>query len=152
MASGQDWDSSGSSHPFNVQVSGESTDGQEDEALGVEDGGFGLCPATDQHGRELIREGRIADQKGLWVILRSQHTRCKSGLAVACVGTLQTPLFYSSQPPPGAVEMRMGRRRQKVGRGLSTVPQAGWGRVDPRASAGQGARCQKIPKSFLATQ
>lgn len=58
MASGQDWGCAGSSQPYNAQVSGESTDGQEAKALGVEDGGLGLCPATGQPGRELVQGGQ----------------------------------------------------------------------------------------------
>lgn len=71
-------------------------------------------------GGSWFREARIADQTGLQTILMSQHIRNKSGLALACDGTLQPPL-YSSHSPPGAVKMRSWRR-QKVAEACPQSP------------------------------
>lgn len=102
-------------------------------------------------GGSWFREARIADQTGLQTILMSQHIRNTSGLALACDGTLQPPLLYSSHSPPGAVKMRSWRR-QKVAEACPQSPSQAGVELTPGVSAGREARCQKTPKNFMANQ
>ena len=71
-----------------AQVNGESTDGQQTEALCAEEAGLRLCSATGQPGRKLAQGRRTADQTGLCMIQTGQKKAIRAGSGPA--GPLQT--------------------------------------------------------------
>lgn len=78
--------------------------------------------------------GRTADQTGLWTIQTGQHRRNESGLAVAQAGSLQTASPGRITPQPGAVEMRLGQRRQELREACSQSPSQDGAEQTPEAS------------------
>lgn len=157
----------GQGAPVNAQLNGESTDGWEAEAPGVEERGLGPCPVAGQPGRENSRPNRPVDHPDG----PAQKKRIRAGSGPSWQPADSLP--WAHHTPTRSRGDEAGTEETGAQRGLLTVPQPGRGRADPRgkwaspcaglgpvspnaaasrASAGQQVGCQKTPKSLTATQ
>lgn len=118
--------------PVNAQVNGESTAGQEAEALSAEEVGLGCVLLLAGLGGSWLGDGGQQTKQAC-----RPSTRNKSGLAVAHAGPLQTSSPLLTAPATRSC----GDERTEAQRGLPTAPRPGCGRADPRdtrASLGAG--------------